>query len=176
MIRADFNYVEVDRELVVATHTDTIQAMLLVSCRFQDLDVSIKGRLGGDEEERIVTDPLFQAFTKRRVERDKALRSMQMIEAGSEQKTTLLAEESGDGQPFSCGFFRMNTLVEGVRTGRTNATQLMANFGGITSIEVGSDVADHSGLGEYAAALIFEVHARQLGEVPNSILVSRLAG
>lgn len=164
VITTSLNHHEDGRELVVAAHADSIQAMLITSGRFRDLEVMIKGRVGGDEEPRIVSDTLYQAFMKRRVEREKCLRA----------RSHLSAEDSSDGQDFQCGFFAMNELVDAVMSGKTNTTHLVVNFGGLTELEIGSDVASHSQLAEYAAALIFEVHSRQFGKVTDSILADRL--
>lgn len=168
-----FNKIESTGELILSAHVDTIQAMLLTSGNFPELDVMIKGRVGGDEEGRITADPLFKAFTQKRIERDKSLREAQIVSPDSESRSRLTVEQSVD-EPFRCKFFRMNELVEGLITGEVNATRLMVNFGGATDLEIGSDVASHEQLETYAAELVFQVHARQLGEVPDSILRNRL--
>ena len=134
----------------------------------------IKGRVGEAEEHRIVADPLFIAFSQKRIERVKALREAQRIPFGSENPSRLTVGQSA-GEPFRCEFFRMNELVDGFFDGKVNATHLLVNFGGATDLEIGSDTANHEQLAAYAAELVFQVHARQLGEVPDSILKYRLS-
>jgi hypothetical protein len=173
-IGASFNRVDDRGELILSTHVDTIQAMLLTTGDFPELEVMIKGRVGGQEEGRITADPLFRVFTQRRVERDKLLRESQITPAGLPTRRRLTVEEAADSEPFQCGFFDMNKLVRGLLKGEVNAAHLMINFGGATDLEIGSDTASRPQLEAYAAELVFQVHARQLGEVPNSILMKRL--
>ena len=174
-VLATFNRIDDQGELILSAHVDTIQAMLLTSSEFPGLDVMIKGRVGKQEEGRIVSDPLFRAFTERRVERDKLLRETQVVSADSQDRQRLKVEESANGKPFQCKFFDMNELVRGLLSGEVNANRLMVNFGGATDLEIGSDKAGREELETYAAELVFQVHARQLGEVPESILLSRLS-
>lgn len=171
-LKVDFNANRDPNEPPLTAHTDTIQAIVL-ACRDQkELNLMIKGRVD-DEAERVSSDPMFQAFIKTRAER----RSMVHRDAQNPElsQRTLSVEQSTDGVPFECKFFDMNKIVDAVFSGRTTANQLMVNFGGVTQLEVGSNSASLAQLEEAGDILTKEIRARQLGELPVSILATRKA-
>lgn len=167
-LRADHN----GEEIVLATHTDSIQAMLLTADRYPEAGIMVKGRLGAVEERRIVQDSLYRVFTKSRAERAAALRR-RMGEVGCSGEPYLSVEQSEAGEPFECGFFRLNKLVTGLFAGELNANTLMVQFGGATELEIGSNVCDEAELAPYADKMAFEIRARQMGELPMSILMGK---
>ncbi len=170
VVTADFNAGYDRSKPPVTVHTDSIQAMIIVCRDQEDLNLMIKGRVE-EEADRISADSLYQDFVKTRAERKHMVhRDMQNPEL---MQSSLTVEQSANGEPFDCKFFDMNRVVEAVFSGATNANRLMVNFGGATEVEIGSSSCSLLQLEHASEVLIKEVRARQLGELPVSLLASR---
>lgn len=154
---------------ILAAHTDTVQALILVASQHPSLGVFARGRASEGQSDKISQDPLIKAYVAERAGRNGEANAYIASSLGR-----LSVEMSSEGSTYSSKFLSLNKIVDDVFDGKTNANKLMTNFGGLTEIEIGSKTCSQENLSRFGRLLRWEVRNRQLGEIPDSVLHKRM--
>ena len=164
--RQDFVLKAADRsyDQLIATHTDSIQAMLAFFVNHDDEDLYIKGRdiTHTGQVMNIVTDDIYDTFASRGVDRALVMHVIQQ-RRGVHLGGMAIHAEMGAGKKFPCKYYSGEVLAEDFLSSKVTANHLMPALGGLTAISLGSNQLDAEALQERGNELVDDIWTRQDG-------------
>ena len=155
----------IDEGVFISMHVDSIQAMLRVLHDNQGQDLWVKGRVADTQQDidTITSDLLYRLFTGlRSVQRAEFMREASRTSGTRIVRPVLRADDSLNGF-FVTRFYSADDLVDRWLSGQTNGNRLMPVFGGLTTIDLGTNDSSKSKLLEVGEKLKNEIWLRQLG-------------
>jgi hypothetical protein len=165
-VTVDFEPTFHSTSVLISTHVDTLQALMLEGMRHQSLGLFVLGRELDGQLDRILDDPLFRLFTGlRSFERARAIdRLNELLPADSRAvRRPKYTVDMAIDEPFKCRYIGLNQIVREFENGDTTPILLMPLLGGVTTIEFASHTASKPELDAFADDLKTAVWDRQLG-------------
>ncbi len=154
---------DTETEILLSTHVDSIQAILLTLEKHRGEDLYIKGRCVDEEGQvmDIMTNEVYEIFASRTSDRHAALH-MASQRMGSDIGRLVIRTESGLDKNFPCKYYDGDQLVEDWLSGRVTANHLMPVFGGVTALSIGSNALSRDELEAVGTEISGEISRYQV--------------
>lgn len=164
-VDVDFEPSIVNPNVIVSTHVDTIQVLLLELQKSPELDLHVKGRVADSPVliDEITGDSMFQLFTSLRANDRARIFTRLSNDSGIPlNKPHLHVGYNGTEEGFATKFYSGRELVDDWTQGKTNPIKLLPIFGGATILTFGSDVASVEEITEFGRYFRYEVWDKQI--------------
>ena len=164
IISFDFGTTDVSENVLLSTHVDTIQAMLLVFSQHQQKGLHIKGRCVEQPGQimTIMQDEMVHTFMKIRATDRASIFDIASAHSGKQVSCVSMTVEDGLIQNFPSIYYSTDNLLYDWSEGKVSSIQLLPILGGATTHSIGSDTSSVKELNQISAEIIREVRKRQL--------------